>query len=117
MDTPVVGKMPTHRLIAATDDYKNKVSVGTLWLKSGDYGNYLSGEMQTAQSKDGKVYPAYVIVEENYIKQLQLRINELENAIPSQSAFTPEEAEIINNARAQHMAPKERLTDISYIFY
>lgn len=114
MDTPVVGKMPTHRLIAATDDYKNKATVGTLWLKSGDYGNYLSGEMQSEQIKEAKVYPGYVIVEENYIKQLQLRINELENAIPSQSAFTPDEEQIINNARAQHGAQQSKVDEIPF---
>jgi hypothetical protein len=57
-DKPVPGnKMPSHSIIAATDDYKEKVNVGKLWLKAGEWGYYLSGELnkenRTYQKKDG----------------------------------------------------------------
>ena len=42
-DTPEVdGKMPSHAIVASDDKYENKTQVGKLWLKSGQYGNFLS---------------------------------------------------------------------------
>jgi hypothetical protein len=76
-DKPAPGdKMPSHSIIAATDDYKEKVSVGKLWLKTGEWGNYLSGELnkenRTYQKKDGTQgeEKAYVIITLDEYKKL-----------------------------------------------
>ena len=82
MDTPVVGKMPSHAIIAATADYKEKATVGALWLKTGDYGNFLSGELKSKGEKDGKVFPGYCIVEDGYVNGLLEKIRQFEAKIP-----------------------------------
>ena len=76
-DTPVPDdKMPSHALIAATDDYKTKVTVGKMWLKSGEYGNYLSGQLnaenRTYKKKDGTTGEelGYVIISLDEYKRL-----------------------------------------------
>lgn len=68
-DAPVAGDTkPSHAVIASTSDYKNKVRVGAMWLKKGDYGNYLSGQLneepRTYKDKEGneKTDEAYVII-------------------------------------------------------
>jgi len=87
MDTPIVGKMPSHAIIAATSDYKEKATVGALWLKTGDFGNFLSGELKNEGMKDDKKYPGYSIVEDSYLQLLQDKIKNLEALIPK-SEFT-----------------------------
>ncbi len=82
MDTAVVGKMPTHAVIASTPDFKNKVTVGALWLKEGEFGMFLSGELKNETIKDDKKYPGYSIVEDSYLQLLQDKIKNLEAQIP-----------------------------------
>lgn len=82
MDTPAIGKMPSHSIIAATSDYKEKATVGALWLKTGDFGNFLSGELKGEYEKDGKVFPGYCIVEDGYINGLLEKIRQFEAKIP-----------------------------------
>lgn len=87
MDTPMVGKMPTHAIVATTDDYKNKITVGKLWLKESEYGNFLSGEMSKESTHEGKTYKGYSIVEDGYLNALKETIKNLEAQIPK-SEFT-----------------------------
>ena len=66
-DTPELnGKMPSHHVIACDDKYQHKTRVGTMWLKSGNWGNYLSGELnkapRTYKNKEG-----VDITEESYV--------------------------------------------------
>ncbi len=73
VDTPVAGdKMPSHAIIASDETYQNKVTVGKLWFKKGDYGNYLSGELSKNQTgKDGKEYKGYVIITQDEYDSLK----------------------------------------------
>jgi len=82
MDTAVVGKQPTHAIVASTDDYKDKVTVGKLWLKESTYGNFLSGEMSKASTYEGKEYKGYSVVEDSYLQSLFDKIKNLEAQIP-----------------------------------
>lgn len=87
MDTPTVGKQPTHAIVATTDDYKEKITVGKLWLKESQYGNFLSGEMSKETIYEGKTYKGYSIVEDGYLNALKETIKNLEAQIPK-SEFT-----------------------------
>lgn len=87
MDTPMVGKQPTHAIVATTDDYKDKITVGKLWLKESQYGNFLSGEMSKESIYEGKTYKGYSIVEDGYLNALKETIKNLEAQIPK-SEFT-----------------------------
>lgn len=82
MDTPMVGKQPTHAIVATTDDYKEKITVGKLWLKESTYGNFLSGEMAKESVYEGKTYKGYSIVEDGYLNALREKIKNLEAQIP-----------------------------------
>lgn len=69
VDQPVPGdKKPSHALVAADDGYQNKVVVGKMWMKSSQYGNFLSGglneETRTWTDKEGnqRTDEAYVII-------------------------------------------------------
>lgn len=65
VDTPVAGdKKPCHIIVASDDGYQNKTTVGSLWLKSGQMGNFLSGELKRNRVIDGKDYDGYVIITE-----------------------------------------------------
>lgn len=72
IDTPTPGdKMPSHAIIAADETYQNKVTVGKLWFKTGDYGNYLSGELSKNQiGKDGREYKGYVLISQDEYESL-----------------------------------------------
>lgn len=62
-DTPEVGsKKPTHNLVASNDKYENKTIIGKLWVKEGQYGKFLSGELSKARTYEGKEYDGYVIL-------------------------------------------------------
>ena len=78
IDTPVPGdKMPSHAIVAADENYQNKVTVGKLWLKKGERGNYLSGELSKPYKKeDGTELDGYVIL-------TQKEYNELKGIKPS----------------------------------
>lgn len=104
-------KTPTHALRVMVDGRK-PITVGKLWTRESEYGKYLSGVMQDEFKGEKGTFPGYVIVEEEYIKNLQTRIYELENAIPS--SITEEEKAVLNNARAQHNAPTNNLDEIPF---
>ena len=58
VDTPVAGdKMPSHAIVASDSEYKNKTTIGKMWLKEYDGSKYLSGSLnkvnRTYQKKDG----------------------------------------------------------------
>jgi len=68
-DNPKVGdKTPSHALIAANNDFTKKVKIGAMWLRQGEYGQYLSGQLndepRTWKDKDGNEHTdeAYVII-------------------------------------------------------
>lgn len=63
-DTPVPGdRTPSHSIVAADENYQNKVTVGKLWLKKGERGNYLSGELSKPYTKeDGTILDGYVLI-------------------------------------------------------
>lgn len=82
MDTPIAGNQPTHAMIAATADFKDKKTVGKLWLKVGEFGNFLSGELASKREYEGKVFQGYSIVEDNYLQSLVEKIRSLEVQIP-----------------------------------
>ena len=82
MDTAVVGKQPTHSLVAATDDLKTKVYVGKFWMKESQYGAFLSGELATERTYEGKTFEGYSIVEDKYLQSLFDKIKNLEAQIP-----------------------------------
>lgn len=71
-DNPKPGdKMPSHALIAATDDYKEKATVGKLWMKTGDFGVFLSGETTKEYTNEaGATFDGYVILSTKEYKQL-----------------------------------------------
>jgi len=64
VDTPVAGdKMASHAIVASDENYQNKVIVGKLWLKKGERGNFLSGELSKPFTKDdGTVLDGYVLL-------------------------------------------------------
>lgn len=64
IDSPKAGdKLPSHAIIASDDKYQNKTQIGKLWLKAGDYGPYLSGELAKDYTNDAGVkYNGYVII-------------------------------------------------------
>lgn len=72
-DTPVPGdKKPSHNLVASDEKYENKAIAGSLWLKKGPTGNFLSGEMKKARTADdGKTYDGYVIITEREWNEYQ----------------------------------------------
>lgn len=61
-------KTPSHAVIASDSNYQNKVTVGKMWLKVGEFGNYLSGQLnetnRTYAKKDGTqgLERGYVII-------------------------------------------------------
>lgn len=81
-DNPEVnGKMPSHAIIASDSEYKNKTTVGKLWLKEGEMGKYLSGELNKEnrkyQKKDGtegeeKAYILITLDEYNKLNEVKL---------------------------------------------
>lgn len=78
-DTPEVGgKQPSHAIIASDEKYENKVQVGKLWLKAGQYGNFLSGQLDIERDFEGKHYDGYVL----------LTLKEYNNLIASKSPTT-----------------------------
>lgn len=94
MDTAIVGKQPTHSLVAASDDFKEKVYVGKFWLKDSQYGPFLSGNMATEREYEGKTFHGYSIIEDRHlmalnmeIKALKEKVKDLESLIPK-SEFT-----------------------------
>lgn len=79
IDSPVAGdKMPSHAIIAADENYQHKTTVGKLWLKKGDMGNYLSGELSKPYQKEGgEMLDGYVII-------TRKEYDSLKNPSPSQ---------------------------------
>lgn len=76
VDTPQAGdKNPSHRLVASDEKYQNKTTVGAMWLKTGQNGNFLSGSFsKTSTGTDGKEYQGYVLVtEKEYAEYLDLK--------------------------------------------
>jgi len=82
-DTPEVdGKIPSHAIIACDDKYENKTQVGKLWLKSGQYGNFLSGQLDKERTTDaGVTYQGYVLITEKEYNEL--KSNATGEVIPS----------------------------------
>lgn len=74
-------KTPTHALRVQVEGSK-PITVGKLWTRTGEYGKFLSGQMQDEFKGEKGTFPGFVIVEENYIKKLQEKIKELEASIP-----------------------------------
>lgn len=77
-------KTPTH-VLKVQKDTEKPITVGKLWTRTGEYGKFLSGVMADEYKGEKGTYPAYVIVEENYIKKLQQKIKELEGNIPEKN--------------------------------
>lgn len=72
VDTPVAGdKKPSHNLVASDERYENKTSVGSFWLKQGQNGNFLSGELKKSRTYEGKEYDGYVIITEKEWNEYQ----------------------------------------------
>lgn len=73
VDTPVAGdKNPSHRLVASDEKYENKTTIGSMWLKSGQNGNFLSGSLsKTRTGTDGKEYQGYVLITEKEWNEYQ----------------------------------------------
>ena len=70
-DAKAGDKLPSHALIAATDDYKEKVTAGKLWMKTGDYGTYLAGQMSSEYTNEaGATFDGYVILSTKEYKSL-----------------------------------------------
>lgn len=71
-DAPVPGdKKPSHNLVASDNNFQNKAIVGSLWLKQGQNGNFLSGEMKKNKTYEGKEYDGYVIITEKEWNEYQ----------------------------------------------
>lgn len=76
-DVKAGDKTPSHALVASDSTYQNKVTVGKMWLKVGEFGNYLSGELnasnRTYPKKDGTKgeEKAYVIITRDEYDQLK----------------------------------------------
>lgn len=76
-DNPQAGdKAPCHSIVACDDKYENKTTVGKLWLKKGDYGNYLSGQLDVDRDYEGKHYEGYVILSTKEYKELLSKVVE-----------------------------------------
>lgn len=73
----VNGKMPSHRLVASDENYGNKTVIGSLWTKDGQYGKFLSGELQKERTgQDGKVFDGYIILSTKEYKELLSKVVE-----------------------------------------
>jgi len=70
-------KMPAYSVIASDSTYQNKVEIGKMWLKVGEFGNYLSGQLnegnRTYTKKDGTrgEEKGYVIITRDEYDQLR----------------------------------------------
>lgn len=89
MDTAVVGKQPTHSLVAATDDLKTKVYVGKFWMKESQYGAFLSGELATERTYEGKVFEGYSIIEDRHLMALNMEIQALKEKVKDLESLIP----------------------------
>lgn len=67
----VNSKRPTHAIVASDDDFKNKVTVGKLWTRDGQYGKFLSGQLDQNKEIDGKKYKGYVLITEDEYNELK----------------------------------------------
>lgn len=71
-------KTPTHRIVVAEDDYKNKQGVGKLWTKESQYGKFLSGQLdKNWTTQDGKEFSGYSIVSDEALDELEKTLAEL----------------------------------------
>lgn len=96
------GKMPSHILVGATADFKEKVDVGTLWLKKGEYGNYLSGTMKTPRTADsGVAYKGYSIVDTEELDALEAKLNSLLQKSPEKVQSIDEVAKEFKNGEVK----------------
>lgn len=88
VDTPIAGdKKPSHAIVASDSNYQNKTTIGKLWLKSGERGNFLSGQLDVEREHEGKVYDGYVII-------TQKEYNKLKNPSVEVGGYTGEVADI-----------------------
>lgn len=70
------GKKPSHSLVASDDKYENKTMVGKLWTKTGTYGKFLSGQLDSNRTYEGKEYKGYVLITRDEYDSL------IKNSIP-----------------------------------
>lgn len=89
MDTAVVGKQPTHSVVASSDDFKKKVYVGKLWLKESVHGTFLSGELATERTYEGKVFEGYSIIEDRHLMALNMEIQALKEKVKDLESLIP----------------------------
>lgn len=109
-----------------TKEEPNYITIGKGWIKKDKNNNtYISAALETDRNYQTKAKqdgtPAKTVYVDGWTlvktKELQFLLNKitnLEDSIPSQSAFTPEEAQIINNARAQHGAQQNKVDEIPF---
>ena len=72
LDKPEAGsKQASHAIIASDEKFENKTQVGKLWLKTGQYGNFLSGGLDNGRIYEGKEYDGYVIITEKEYNEYQ----------------------------------------------